>query len=487
VEDPFDAATAARLMNLPNSPEWEAVGPDWIYAPGPCWVCLVERLRRNGWVSPKRRSHPPADGPRAGNLLTWQPRREHAVVPFPSCPRCRDHPGFAGSEEWTSPLTGIVRSVAVEEAWRGFFVAWAELSQSVYPLLDGRWFRGARQQVSAHGPTAELARQICLYEAAERYSLQWHADEELVVARFSDIRRRALNPREYLHYSDRQYANRDDWRRYHGSFQWVPEPFDPGAVMHWTTVRRMHGRAERLVPASLCFLGVPDRFVSASTNGCAAGSTRARAALCALYELVERDAVSLWWYNRGRRPSIRVNHSVKAILERENRRFWTLDLTHDLGIPVAVAVSCDSDGGRIVMGSAAGETIGVAAEKAASEMLMIYHGLLCSNDEARNQITNSGALQQWFREERLGPRTYLTPGRGARLPAVVSAEQKLDGWIKWHTRRDIGVEVARVIVPELRHWWARFAPGRLYDVPPAIGWTRRVLCEQELNPEPFLL
>ena len=53
------------------------------------------------------------------------------------------------------------------------------------------------------------------------------------------------------------------------------------------------------------------------------------------------------------------------------------------------------------------------------------------------------------------------------------------------TRADIGVSVAKVIVPGLRHFWARFAPGRLYDVPVQMGWLTRPLKEEELNPIPI--
>jgi ribosomal protein S12 methylthiotransferase accessory factor len=37
-------------------------------------------------------------------------------------------------------------------------------------------------------------------------------------------------------------------------------------------------------------------------------------------------------------------------------------------------------------------------------------------------------------------------------------------------------------VPGLRHFWPRFAPGRLYDVPVRLGWIARPLAEDELNP-----
>src|SRR5262249_48283555 len=50
------------------------------------------------------------------------------------------------------------------------------------------------------------------------------------------------------------------------------------------------------------------------------------------------------------------------------------------------------------------------------------------------------------------------------------------------TRADIEVPVVRVIVPGLRHFYRRFAPGRLYDVPVKLKLRDRPLSENELNP-----
>jgi ribosomal protein S12 methylthiotransferase accessory factor len=55
------------------------------------------------------------------------------------------------------------------------------------------------------------------------------------------------------------------------------------------------------------------------------------------------------------------------------------------------------------------------------------------------------------------------------------------------TRPEVGLPVAKVIVPGLRHFWARLAPGRLYDVPVQLGWLARPLAEHELNPIPMFL
>jgi ribosomal protein S12 methylthiotransferase accessory factor len=53
------------------------------------------------------------------------------------------------------------------------------------------------------------------------------------------------------------------------------------------------------------------------------------------------------------------------------------------------------------------------------------------------------------------------------------------------TRPDIGLAVVKVVVPGMRHFWARLAPGRLYEVPVRLGWLERPLDEDELNPIPI--
>ena len=58
----------------------------------------------------------------------------------------------------------------------------------------------------------------------------------------------------------------------------------------------------------------------------------------------------------------------------------------------------------------------------------------------------------------------------------------LDFLVLDQTRPDIEVPVVRVIVPGLRHFYRRFAPGRLYDVPVKLGLRDRPLPENELNP-----
>ncbi|NEO28818.1 MAG: YcaO-like family protein, partial [Kamptonema sp. SIO4C4] len=53
------------------------------------------------------------------------------------------------------------------------------------------------------------------------------------------------------------------------------------------------------------------------------------------------------------------------------------------------------------------------------------------------------------------------------------------------TRPDIGLNVVKVIVPGLRHFWKRLGAGRLYDVPVQLGWRERALREDEVNSIPL--
>jgi ribosomal protein S12 methylthiotransferase accessory factor len=58
----------------------------------------------------------------------------------------------------------------------------------------------------------------------------------------------------------------------------------------------------------------------------------------------------------------------------------------------------------------------------------------------------------------------------------------LDFLVLDQTRADVEVPVVRVIVPGLRHFYRRFAPGRLYDVPVKLGLREHPTPEGDLTP-----
>ena len=98
----------------------------------------------------------------------------------------------------------------------------------------------------------------------------------------------------------------------------------------------------RYLPSAYCYYGHPESaqfFCATDANGTAAGNTIEEAILQGAFELIERDAVALWWYNRVARPhvdieSFRVPYtaSLRRHYEAIGREFWVLDLTHDLDV-----------------------------------------------------------------------------------------------------------------------------------------------------------
>jgi ribosomal protein S12 methylthiotransferase accessory factor len=63
----------------------------------------------------------------------------------------------------------------------------------------------------------------------------------------------------------------------------------------------------------------------------------------------------------------------------------------------------------------------------------------------------------------------------------VARGQGLDFLVLDQTRADIEVPVVRVVVPGMRHFYRRYAPGRLYDVPVKLGLRDFPLSEEDLN------
>ncbi|MGE0680442.1 MAG: YcaO-like family protein, partial [Candidatus Binatia bacterium] len=64
----------------------------------------------------------------------------------------------------------------------------------------------------------------------------------------------------------------------------------------------------------------------------------------------------------------------------------------------------------------------------------------------------------------------------------IAREKGLETLVLDQTRPDLGLNAVKVLVPGLRHFWPRFGPGRLYDVPVQMGWLKQPLAEDELNP-----
>ncbi|GAA2008428.1 hypothetical protein GCM10009838_88410 [Catenulispora subtropica] len=85
----------------------------------------------------------------------------------------------------------------------------------------------------------------------------------------------------------------------------------------------------------------------------------------------------------------------------------------------------------------------------------------------------------------LPPRAHL----GEDVEAVVAMVRAagLELLVLDQTRPDVGMPVVKVLIPGMRPARSRFAPGRLFDVPVALGRRTRPIEYRELNPVPLVI
>jgi oxazoline/thiazoline synthase len=464
-----------------------------------CPACGRKELR-----DPRRAPVPIELG--AGGKLVMTSGGYRAVSPGATVARFRKH---------VSPLTGVVSRLERIEADLPLNTNYfATHNFSGRPETVDDLKAGLSGGSFGKGSTAEQGEASALMEAIERYSGIFQGNEIRVTRRFSDFPPGdAILPNDVLLYSEAQ--SRSDRAPTSGpgeaSDMPAPAPFDPSAKLEWSPIWSLRDRRFRYFPTGLLYFfyrGPDGHYVHSDTNGCAAGNTLEEAIVQGFLELVERDSYAIWWYNRLQRPEVDLGqlddpyiHDLKIQLAETGRRVWMLDVTSDLGIPCFVAITHWMEKAQefVEFGSGAHFDARIAALRAMTELSQFLSiGLMGRRNAAPSSPVSNDHGPSPFRLQDL---PYLTPSGKAKVQSDFGAKfgeldkreqvmacvdlakrEGLDFLVLDHTRPDIEVPVVRVMVPGLRHFYRRFAPGRLYDVPVKLGWRDRPLPEHELNP-----
>jgi ribosomal protein S12 methylthiotransferase accessory factor len=251
-------------------------------------------------------------------------------------------------------------------------------------------------------------------------------------------------------------------------------------------------------------------FAFPDSNGSAAGNTVEEAVFQGVMEVFERDSVALWWYNRLRRPAVDLDsfadpyvQSLRAYHRQRRRELWVLDLTADMGVPAFVALSrrVDRDPQDIVFAPAAHLDPRIALLRSLTELNQMM-GAMVEDDRPGVYAYDDAVYIDWWKNATVESQPYLLPDPDLpptrlddfprlygddllddieRCRALVES-RGMEMLVLDQTRPDVGMPVVKVFVVGMRHFWARSGPGRLYDVPVAMGWLDRPLTEDELNP-----
>jgi bacteriocin biosynthesis cyclodehydratase domain-containing protein len=383
---------------------------------------------------------------------------------------------------------------------------------------------GLRTQSGGKGVTELDAQVSALCEAVERYCGSRMGDEPTVRGSFRALREDAVHPDTFQLFHQRQFRDRARWNKTCAAFQHVPEPFNDDMVIEWTPVWSLTTHRQRMLPTQALYFDVNSgdtlASVRADSNGNAAGSSLEDAILQGFFELVERDAVALWWYNRTRQPEVDLQSfedefddsrigRIHQAYTRMNRQVWVLDLTSDLSIPAMAAISrrTDKPAEDIMLGFGAHFDPRVALSRALTELGQMLPPVIDARADGGGYSTLDPHLRHWWAHATVNNQPYLAPdARRAScgiddydyvpqadlrndIDSVCALTQRsgLDLLVLDQTRPDIGLPVVKVIVPGLRHFWARFASGRLYEVPVRLGRLSTPTPYENLNPIPLFL
>ncbi|WP_434597531.1 TOMM precursor leader peptide-binding protein [Streptomyces sp. A5-4] len=399
------------------------------------------------------------------------------------------------------PVTGIIKEIRRaprSPAFVNSFLSGHNLAMGPQSLAGLR--AGLRALSGGKGLTETEARTSALCEAVERYSGTRHGDEPAVLDTFRALGPAAVHPNACQLYDERQLRDRDRWNARGSRLQYVPEPFDETRPTEWTPVWSLTAGTQRLLPTSMLYFNEacsPDGLW-ADSNGNAAGSSPEDAVVQGFLEVVERDAVALWWYNRTRQPAVDLDAADEPYIEllrdgyrKVGREVWVLDLTSDFGIPVMAALSrrTDKPAEDVIFGFGAHFDPRLALRRALTEMGQLLPAVCDAAPDGTGYRIEDPDPLNWWQRATLSNQPWLTPDpavrprtaadwayvpRGDLLDDVTAItglvrDRGMDLLVLDQSRPDLGLPVVKVIVPGMRHFWSRFAPGRLFDVPVALG------------------
>lgn len=400
-------------------------------------------------------------------------------------------------EKLVSPILGIVQKITKVEGLDDPI----HVYQATYPsklslscTLEN--LKVTQLPAAGKGKSKMQAKASCLCEAIERYCLTHNIREGEIKARYKDLQEDAIHPDLLQNYSKRQYNERDIANRSLIKFVHVTEPFDEEREISWFKVWSLTQQKYKWVPSSYCHSTSnleEKEIVKAHSNGCAAGNTLEEAILQGFFELVERDQCALWWYSMFQVPEIDLDSSFDPYVQElkksylaQNREIRVLDITLDLGIPTFIAVST-ANGSHLLIGLGCHLDASIALSRALSEL---NQGLTSDKScfELKEDIS-------YLYPKPNTPKKQLSDFKTQHADDIAKdilvcqkkiEERGLEMLALDLSHPEIDLKVAQVIVPGLRHFWPRFAPGRLYDVPYKMGLVPKKLSEEDLNPVPMV-
>ncbi|MFK8114819.1 MAG: TOMM precursor leader peptide-binding protein [Rubripirellula sp.] len=489
-----------------------------------------------------------------GNLQTWdlvqRNSRLHRLVKRPQCSECgeptgehppapielQSHPKrfiedgghrtrtpqetYDLYQHHVSPILGAVTellpALGQTHALTPSYVAGHNFSMGLDSIVFLR--ESIRGMSGGKGASDIQAKVSGLCEAIERYSALYTGDEYVIRGSYQDLGTDAIHANEYLGFSERQFDHRTEWNKSQASSRchMVPEPFPEDKAFDWSPFQSLIDGSTKYLPTALCNFGHPEFSIGGwclpDSNGSASGNTLEEAILQGFMELVERDAVAIWWYNRLLRPAVDLDSfqlpyldSIRKYYSAAGRTLWVLDISSDLPISTMACIShrTDRPSEDILLGFGSHFDPKIAILRAITEVNQFLPSVSLTNrDGTTRYLFGDELARQWWTTATMADQPYLAPdpatepikleqipnlatddlAEDVRICADMMKEHGMSLFVLDQTQPDLGLSVAKVLVPELCHFWRRLGKPRLHEVPVQMGWLKEPIAEEDLNP-----
>ncbi|MEP0235356.1 YcaO-like family protein [Roseibium sp.] len=242
-----------------------------------------------------------------------------------------------------------------------------------------------------------------------------------------------------------------------------------------------------------------------STAGAAVWSEPEEAHRWALHELVERDAVGQFWYNRLGITRLEsgvwrefIHRNCGAYLAERQRKTIFLRVDTDLSAHVILAVSFERDGLGACLGASAAPTAEGATMSALGEMLQAEQslGLMARAHKDAPPGAQPPSALRYASGTRIAQDLGIAeakPADIASLSIVYERDALLESCLAKSvtlfafdaTRSDLAIPCIKIMSPHLCSWQPRFGKPRLFDGVVDRGWAKSRAAEQVFENRPF--
>ncbi len=359
-----------------------------------------------------------------------------------------------------------------------------------------------------------IAKGKAIMESLERYCGRKIMDSKiLTIASFKELNpNTAINPAELFQFSKHQFT-----------YGWLSgiKVFDPRDTISWIEIRENLTGKIKKVPLSFVSYaqkisdGAFPRYFFANSSGMAAHTKLDEAIRKSALEIIERDAILVYWFNKIKPRRIILADTPDYIqhfsagLEKIGYELYLTDLTLDtMPVIMAIAVNKDSEF-PFFAGAASCESKIDAIRKATEELEFTIWSRLKYHNELRRRIKDISikTISEPADHEAL----YMKPEMFEHLRFLMDGPIESIGGDKLYGKKDLysvlgtkglklyyidmtareveqlelGIKVVRAIIPgfvPITFGYGQEPLGmrRIYEVPAKLGLRKREITEAEI-------